>query len=174
MPSCHGLTMGKSCETLWNSDRSASLNMLAVMEAHVKGGDRPVNLQRAKVDKGSKKRVSRRKSSSSQKLSFSTLTISVRMDPTSSESSEIRRQTLQRLESSGQRAKLMDFLRHRLTESGFKEIVKNHCKQLIDTKGLDSVTVDTLAEEVTSFARAAVPNDIKEELLQKLRDILNE
>ncbi|KAL0206682.1 hypothetical protein P9112_001989 [Eukaryota sp. TZLM1-RC] len=47
--------MWKSCESLWNRDRNASLNMLAVMKAHAKGGDRPVYLQRAKVDEGSKK-----------------------------------------------------------------------------------------------------------------------
>ncbi|KAL0216495.1 hypothetical protein P9112_008679 [Eukaryota sp. TZLM1-RC] len=34
--------------------------MLEVIEAHVKGGDRPVYLQRPKVDNGSKKKVSRR------------------------------------------------------------------------------------------------------------------
>ncbi|KAL0224546.1 hypothetical protein P9112_003936 [Eukaryota sp. TZLM1-RC] len=68
----HGFTMCKSCESLWNRDRNASLNMLPVMEAHVNGGNRPKYLERAKVDKGSKKKVSRRKSSTSQKLSPST------------------------------------------------------------------------------------------------------
>ncbi|KAL0219165.1 hypothetical protein P9112_004818 [Eukaryota sp. TZLM1-RC] len=69
----HRLTMCKSCESLWNRDRKASLNMLEVMEAHVNGGERPEYLQRVKVDKGSKKMVSRRKSSTSQKLNPSLL-----------------------------------------------------------------------------------------------------
>ncbi|KAL0224047.1 hypothetical protein P9112_003437 [Eukaryota sp. TZLM1-RC] len=69
----HGLTMCKSCESLWNRDRNASLNMLAVMEAYINGEDRQEYLQRPKIDKGSKKMVSRRKSSTSQKLSPSTL-----------------------------------------------------------------------------------------------------
>ncbi|KAL0223563.1 hypothetical protein P9112_002953 [Eukaryota sp. TZLM1-RC] len=67
----HGLTICKSCESLWNRDRIASLHMLAVMEAHVNGGDRPEYLQRAKVVEGSMKMVSRRKSFTSQKLSRS-------------------------------------------------------------------------------------------------------
>ncbi|KAL0215131.1 hypothetical protein P9112_007315 [Eukaryota sp. TZLM1-RC] len=59
MSICHGLTMCKSCESLWNRDRNASLNMLAVMEAHVNGGDRPKYLQRVKVGSGSKKTSSK-------------------------------------------------------------------------------------------------------------------
>ncbi|KAL0226412.1 hypothetical protein P9112_013736 [Eukaryota sp. TZLM1-RC] len=73
MSTRHGITMCKSCESLWNRDRNASLNMMVVMEAHVDGGDRPVSFQRTKVDLGLKKMVSRRKSSTSQKLSPSTL-----------------------------------------------------------------------------------------------------
>ncbi|KAL0223008.1 hypothetical protein P9112_002398 [Eukaryota sp. TZLM1-RC] len=72
MSTRYGLTMCDSCESIWNRDRNAVLNTLAVMEVHVKGGDRPVYLQRANVDECSKKKVSSRKSSTSQKLSPST------------------------------------------------------------------------------------------------------
>ncbi|KAL0219510.1 hypothetical protein P9112_005163 [Eukaryota sp. TZLM1-RC] len=100
----HGLTMCKSCESLWNRDRNAPLNMLAMMEAHVNGGERPQCLQRDKVDKGSKKKVSRRKSSQKLSLNISVkrtlilllLSSSVTMASPLSE----RRPTLKRLSSS--------------------------------------------------------------------------
>ncbi|KAL0212475.1 hypothetical protein RCL1_006101 [Eukaryota sp. TZLM3-RCL] len=93
---------------------------------------------------------------------------------TNQEQLDIRRQVLEKLELSGEKAHLMEYLRSRLNECGFREKVKSHCQEIIHQKGLESVSVEELAEEVTHFARAAVPADIKEDLLNKLRSIMSE
>ncbi|KAL0246499.1 hypothetical protein GEMRC1_007711 [Eukaryota sp. GEM-RC1] len=93
-------------------------------------------------------------------------------DP-SIDTNEIRRQTLERLEQAGNRKELLDFIRHRLVESGFRDTIKVYVKELVDKRGLESVTIDEFAEEITNYARTKVPPEIKQDLLQKLREILS-
>lgn len=47
----------------------------------------------------------------------------------------------QRLEETGEKDRLLDYLRQKLIESGWKDELKNYCKDLIRTKGLDRITV---------------------------------
>lgn len=46
------------------------------------------------------------------------------------------------------------------------------CTEVIREKGLDRVTVETLVAEMTQFARSSVPENVKRELLQEIRDFL--
>lgn len=43
---------------------------------------------------------------------------------------------------------------------------------VIREKGLDHVTVETLVAEMTPYARSSVPENVKRELLQEIRDFL--
>lgn len=49
---------------------------------------------------------------------------------------------------------------------------QEHCKEIIRGKGLEKITVDELVEEITPRGRATVPDDIKAELLQRIRKFL--
>ena len=49
--------------------------------------------------------------------------------------------------------RLKDLLRTRLTDSGWREQLKAHCKEIVRQKGLENITVDDLVLEVTPYAR---------------------
>lgn len=51
-------------------------------------------------------------------------------------------------------------------------VQQEHCKEIIRKKGLEKITVDELVDEITPRGRATVPDDIKSELLQRIRKFL--
>ncbi|KAK2188985.1 hypothetical protein NP493_118g00026 [Ridgeia piscesae] len=80
----------------------------------------------------------------------------------------------QKLVVSGERDKLKELLRTRLIECGWRDQLKQHCKEIVKQKGLEHVTVDDLVAEITPKGRALVPDQVKKELLQKIRKFLSE
>jgi hypothetical protein len=46
-------------------------------------------------------------------------------------------------------------LRAKLVESGWRDKLKEHAKEIIRSKGKDKVTVDDLAAEITPYGRCA-------------------
>lgn len=44
--------------------------------------------------------------------------------------------------------------------------------EVIREKGLEHVSVETLVTEMTQFARSSVPESVKRELLQEIRDFV--
>lgn len=66
----------------------------------------------------------------------------------------------------------MEYLRQKLVESGWKDELKNYCKELIRNKGLDRITVADLVEELKPRARATVPAKAKEELLARIKNFI--
>ncbi|XP_015596559.1 transcription and mRNA export factor ENY2 [Cephus cinctus] len=77
----------------------------------------------------------------------------------------------QRLVMAGDRDVLKELLRRRLVECGWRDQVKIICKELIKENGQD-ITYDTLLSMVTSRARSLVPDSVKKELLQKIKNQL--
>uniref|UniRef100_A0A8C5KPM2 Transcription and mRNA export factor ENY2 n=1 Tax=Jaculus jaculus TaxID=51337 RepID=A0A8C5KPM2_JACJA len=75
----------------------------------------------------------------------------------------------QKLIETGERERL---LRAKLIESGWKDQLKAHCKEVTKEKGLEHVTVDDLAAEITPKGRALVPDSVKKEVLQRIRTFL--
>ncbi|KAI0217875.1 Transcription and mRNA export factor ENY2 [Lamellibrachia satsuma] len=71
-------------------------------------------------------------------------------------------------------SKLKELLRTRLIECGWRDQLKQHCKEIVKQKGLEHVTVDDLVAEITPKGRALVPDQVKKELLQKIRKFLSE
>lgn len=51
--------------------------------------------------------------------------------------------------------RLKELLRAKLVESGWRDSLKEHCKELIRSKGKEKVTVDELAAEITPHGRGA-------------------
>jgi len=74
-----------------------------------------------------------------------------------------------KLEESGVLDQLSQQLHARLVDCGWKESIKNRCRELIKAKGVSKVTVVDLVQEVTPAGRASVPQAIKAELLQQVK-----
>lgn len=78
----------------------------------------------------------------------------------------------QKLVETGEREKLKELLRTRLIECGWRDQLKAHCKEIVREKGLENITVDDLVAEITPRGRALVPDQVKKELLQRIRTFL--
>eukprot|EP00002_Diphylleia_rotans_P033541 TRINITY_DN713_c0_g4_i2.p2 TRINITY_DN713_c0_g4~~TRINITY_DN713_c0_g4_i2.p2 ORF type:complete len:102 (+),score=35.50 TRINITY_DN713_c0_g4_i2:86-391(+) len=83
--------------------------------------------------------------------------------------SEIRDMIHQKLEESGEKRKLQEFLRRRLEETKWRDDLKRKAKEIIKEKGMEKVRVEDLVAELTQHGRATVPSEVKSELLEKIR-----
>ncbi|KDO19453.1 hypothetical protein SPRG_15358 [Saprolegnia parasitica CBS 223.65] len=79
----------------------------------------------------------------------------------------------QRLVESGEKERLKEALRQKLTACGWRDEMRTYCKELIKTKGIDQITVEDLVDEITPKGRAAVPDSIKAEMLERIRTFLD-
>ncbi|XP_022798975.1 transcription and mRNA export factor ENY2-like [Stylophora pistillata] len=78
----------------------------------------------------------------------------------------------QKLVESGERERLKELLRTKLIECGWRDKLRSHCKDVIKQKGLENVTVDDLVAEITPKGRALVPDEVKREMLIRIRTFL--
>jgi enhancer of yellow 2 transcription factor len=85
---------------------------------------------------------------------------------------QIRDTIMAKLVESGEKDRLKDMLRDRLVQCGWRDELKEHCKDLIRKKGLEKVTVEELVAEITPHGRSTVPEDVKAELLKRIRNFL--
>ena len=85
---------------------------------------------------------------------------------------QARQKINQRLTETGEKEKLQEMLRIRLVECGWKDELKDYARGIVKEKGIDNVTVDELVAELTPKARATVPDDVKKELLESIRNFL--
>jgi len=93
-------------------------------------------------------------------------------DDRKSQNVQMRATINQKLVESGEREKLKELLRTRLIECGWRDQLKVHCKEIVRQKGLENITVDDLVAEITPKGRALVPDQVKKELLQRIRSFL--
>uniref|UniRef100_U5EXI7 Enhancer of yellow 2 transcription factor n=1 Tax=Corethrella appendiculata TaxID=1370023 RepID=U5EXI7_9DIPT len=70
----------------------------------------------------------------------------------------------------GDRSKLKDLLRLRLTECGWSDQVRLLCRETIKEQG--TLNCEQIVQNVTPKARSLVPDTVKKELLQKIKTIL--
>ncbi|XP_031572497.1 transcription and mRNA export factor ENY2-like, partial [Actinia tenebrosa] len=70
--------------------------------------------------------------------------------------------------------RLKELLRIKLIECGWRDQLKDHCQEIIKQKGLDNITVEDLVKKITPKGRALVPDEVKRELLQNIRNFLAE
>ncbi|KAL1527754.1 hypothetical protein AB1Y20_009139 [Prymnesium parvum] len=83
------------------------------------------------------------------------------------------RNTIQtKLEQSGEYERLKADLRQKLIDSGWRDDLKEFTMDLIRQKGDLQLTVEQLTEEITPRGRSTVPDDIKAELLQRIRNFV--
>ncbi|GMY13083.1 transcription and mRNA export factor ENY2 [Fagus crenata] len=60
---------------------------------------------------------------------------------------------IKQLIESGEKERLMELLRERLVECGWKDEMKAHCRAVIKKKGRNNVTVDDLVHAITPMGR---------------------
>ncbi|CDW74391.1 UNKNOWN [Stylonychia lemnae] len=77
-----------------------------------------------------------------------------------------------KLEESGEKQRLEEYLRQKLIECGWKDELKKYCLDLIRSKGLEKINLDDLVEELLPKGRALVPTKIKEDLLARIKTYL--
>lgn len=72
------------------------------------------------------------------------------------------------------REELTEFLRSRLIECGWRDQVANMCRNLIQKHGVEQIKLAQIINEVRSEARQKVPDQVKTELLNKIRKLNQE
>eukprot|EP01041_Mallomonas_annulata_P012845 gene12845-27078_t len=85
---------------------------------------------------------------------------------------QVRETIMAKLMETGEKDRLKDMLRERLLACGWRDEMKEYCKEVIRRKGLEKVTVEELVGEITPKGRASIPEDIKADLLKKIRTFL--
>lgn len=78
----------------------------------------------------------------------------------------------ERLVESGEREHLVQLLRTKLLECGWRDTVVTECKHIVRDAGVDNITLDALVTQVTPKARNSVPDHVKRELLQRIKTSL--
>ena len=72
----------------------------------------------------------------------------------------------------GEKDRLKELLREKLVACGWRDELKEFCKEVIRRKGLEKVTVDDLVAEITPRGRSTIPEEVKAELLKRIRTFL--
>eukprot|EP00775_Hariotina_reticulata_P006473 gene6473-6701_t len=73
---------------------------------------------------------------------------------------------------SGERERLKQLLRDKLTECGWRDEVKQRCREYIQRRGQGNVTADEIVRFIRPEGRAAVPDNIKAELLTRIKTFI--
>ncbi|KIY99369.1 Enhancer of yellow 2 transcription factor-like protein [Monoraphidium neglectum] len=73
---------------------------------------------------------------------------------------------------SGERERLKRLLRDKLTECGWRDDVKQRCREYIQQRGRDNVTADDVVRHVRPQGRAAVPDSVKADLLMQIKSFM--
>eukprot|EP00941_MAST-03F_sp_MAST-3F-sp1_P000732 g732.t1 len=87
---------------------------------------------------------------------------------------QVRATINQKLIDSGEKERLKLFLRERLVECGWRDDLKEYCKDMIRNKGLEKITVEELVQEITPRGRATVPDSVKGEIQERIRKFLSD
>lgn len=64
---------------------------------------------------------------------------------------------------------LRDVLRTRLMESGWRDTVTTMCRELIDARGLESLSLEDMIAEVRQKARDSVPEQVKVDMIELIK-----
>jgi len=87
---------------------------------------------------------------------------------------EFKERLNQKLQNSGEIERLKKTLRERLQNCGWTDQMKSICKDKVRNQNIESVTIDELVQQVTPLGRDKVPSEVKQEILLKLRQFLED
>jgi enhancer of yellow 2 transcription factor len=94
------------------------------------------------------------------------------MSLSTTDEAEFRARLYERLEASGELAKLRQLVVERLQSGGWEDELKAKCKDAIRSRGIENITLDALVEELTPMARASVPPQVKAEVMERIRHLM--
>lgn len=87
---------------------------------------------------------------------------------------EFKNRLNEKLQNSGEIEQLKQTLRERLQSCGWTDQMKKICKEKVRNQNIESVTIDELVQQVTPLGRDKVPAEVKQEILLKLRNFLED
>ncbi|KAI8584688.1 hypothetical protein K450DRAFT_267343 [Umbelopsis ramanniana AG] len=91
----------------------------------------------------------------------------------SASNAELKAAIDRRFVLSGERARLLEFVKQRLAETGWNDALYAHCSESFKARGIENVSMDTLLAEFSDHARASVNENIKKELLVQIKQFLD-
>ncbi|CAE7648645.1 ENY2 [Symbiodinium pilosum] len=74
-----------------------------------------------------------------------------------------------KLEETGERERLKQYIISHLNESGWREDLKKQCVEFIQNKGVEKVTLEDMISDIAPKGRAAIPEKLKVEVFNRLR-----
>lgn len=88
----------------------------------------------------------------------------------SDRSGQVRSVINNKLVETGEKERLKERLKNRLTECGWTDDMKAHAREIVKERGLEQITVDELVRAITPKGRDTVPTSVKQELLSEIKD----
>ncbi|KAI9321876.1 enhancer of yellow 2-like protein, isoform CRA_c [Dichotomocladium elegans] len=90
-----------------------------------------------------------------------------------SESERMRIALNRHFVDSGEKERLLGILRARLIELGWNDELYSHCRETVENRRLENITMDELVKEAADFGRQKVPENTKKELLAHIKKYLD-
>ncbi len=79
-----------------------------------------------------------------------------------------------KLEGSNERQVLQDLLDARLTECGWRDDLKKMCDDYITSRGIESIALEDMVNDILPVAISSLPDTVKAEILQRLRTFVTQ
>ncbi|GAA31413.1 Enhancer of yellow 2 transcription factor [Clonorchis sinensis] len=76
------------------------------------------------------------------------------------------------LVKTGEQQRLLEFIDNQLIETGWNEKVKQSCKDYIQSKGVDNISVEMVVQAISPSAKQVIPPAVRQDLLDQLRKFL--
>jgi enhancer of yellow 2 transcription factor len=86
--------------------------------------------------------------------------------------SEVRAEVEAVLESQGEAEQIRSFLNENSQVARWRTEVRKFCKQIIRENGVESLTLDTLFDQIAPQARQMMPEDVRTEIRSRLEVFL--
>ncbi|KAI8049385.1 enhancer of yellow 2 transcription factor-like protein B-like protein [Thamnidium elegans] len=75
---------------------------------------------------------------------------------------------------SGEKERLLQILRARLSDSGWNDSLDAHCRDTIRNKNVDNISLDELLKDVEDHGKTTIQESIKKDLLEQIKKFLDE
>mmetsp|Transcript_87592 Transcript_87592/g.121590 ORF Transcript_87592/g.121590 Transcript_87592/m.121590 type:complete len:103 (+) Transcript_87592:64-372(+) len=74
-----------------------------------------------------------------------------------------------KLEETGEREQLKQYIISHLNECGWREELRKQCVEFIQNKGVEKVTLEDMINDIAPKGRASLPEKLKVEVFNRLR-----
>ncbi|KAI9015272.1 transcription factor e(y)2-domain-containing protein [Phycomyces nitens] len=93
-----------------------------------------------------------------------------------SEQEKIRASVERQFVESGEKDRLLQLLKERLTDFGWNDKLYAHCREMVlnNKDENENITLDKLVNEASDYGRNTIHDSIKKEVLANIREFLDE